>query len=316
MKQNFKKIIIICSLIIICLFPIIPSFADSGYDGSYDSGSSSSDWGDSPSSSNRNDHSNSSSSRGSSSSSSHNDDSIFSLFIDFIIIIYIGYFILLLINVIIVKIYLFFEKIIDFLIHPEKRHMVSIAGNELSRYKKDEVLKLIPDFDEENFKQQAYELYKAIQIAWMNFDENAIRKYTTDALYNTYSSQLALLKVKQEKNIMKDFELQQVQIAGMEVKENFVSLAVSMTISCYDFIVDANGKAIRGNENKKVTYKYLMIFNKGLSQKPNKCPNCGASLEDVNSNTCPYCRSNLINENYDWVLSKKQVLSQTKNTHK
>ena len=56
-----------------------------------------------------------------------------------------------------------------------------------------------------------------------------------------------------------------------------------------------------------------MIFNKGFSSKPNKCPNCGAPLEDVNSNTCLYCRSTLINTNYDWVLSKKQVLSQTEN---
>ena len=44
--------------------------------------------------------------------------------------------------------------------------------------------------------------------------------------------------------------------------------------------------------------------------KDAKCPNCGAPLENVNSSKCPYCDSTIIGENYDWILAKKQVLSQ------
>ena len=56
-----------------------------------------------------------------------------------------------------------------------------------------------------------------------------------------------------------------------------------------------------------------MVFNKGFSEKPNTCPNCGAPLEDLTSVICPYCRSRVINNNYGWVLAKKQVISQTVN---
>lgn len=112
---------------------------------------------------------------------------------------------------------------------------------------------------------------------------------------------------------MDEFTLESINISGMEISTTTISLAVNIRLTCLDYIIDANGNPVRGNKDKKVTYEYLMIFTRSLSSKPNKCPNCGAPLEDVNSNTCLYCRSTLINTNYDWVLSKKQVLSQTEN---
>lgn len=34
------------------------------------------------------------------------------------------------------------------------------------------------------------------------------------------------------------------------------------------------------------------------------CENCGAKMELNNIGTCEYCKSNLINGNYSWVMSK------------
>ena len=292
MKKRERVIFIV--LLLLCLFfPLHQLSADSGWDGGYDSGGSS-DWGSSSS-----DWGSSSSDWGSS-SGSYSSGSL-DLFTVIVILIFIA------------VIFAVTNK-------PNggsNRLMVpgTSLGN-LNPYDIDKLKKLLPDFDEEKFKEKAYELYKEIQVAWMGFDKDSIRKCVTDELYNTYSAQLSTLKVKNQKNIMKDFQLLDSKIIGMETKEKLVSLTIKMKIECYDYIVDKEGKTLRGNDKQKVIYEYTMTFNKGVSDRPNKCPNCNAPLDNVNSSKCPYCDSNIINESYDWVLAKKQVLSQTINHKK
>lgn len=299
MKKRERVIFII--LLLLCLFfPLHQLSADSGWDGGYDSGgssdwgSSSSDWGSSSSDWG------SSSSDWSSSSGSHSSGSL-DLFT-------------------VISILIFMAIIFAITNKPNSgsnRLMVPGASlGKINPYDIDKLKKFLPDFDEEKFKEKAYELYKEIQVAWMNFDNDSIRKCVTDELYNTYSAQLSTLKVKNQKNIMKDFQLLDSKIIGMETKEKLVSLTIKMKIECYDYIVDKEEKTLRGNDKQKVIYEYAMTFNKGVSDKPNKCPNCNAPLDNVNSSKCPYCDSNIINESYDWVLAKKQVLSQTINHKK
>lgn len=297
MKKRERVIFII--LLLLCLFfPIHRLSADSGWDGGYDSGgssdwgSSSSDWGSSSSDWDSSDWSSS----GGSYSSGSLDPFMVMVIIAFIVIIF---------------------AITNKPNSGSNRLMVpGTSLGKLNPYDIDKLKKFLPDFDEEKFKEKTYELYKEIQVAWMNFDNDSIRKCVTDELYNTYSAQLATLKVKNQKNIMKDFQLLDSKIIGMETKEKLVSLTIKMKIECYDYIVDKEEKTLRGNDKQKVIYEYAMTFNKGVSDKPNKCPNCNAPLDQVNSSKCPYCDSNIINESYDWVLAKKQVLSQTINHKK
>ena len=150
----------------------------------------------------------------------------------------------------------------------------------------------------------------------MNFDYDNLKKYTTDELYNTYKSQLVALGVKKQKNIMKDFVLKDFEITNMETNSNIISLTVRMIIECFDYVVDENNITLRGNSHKKVRYDYEMIFIKGMSKNKNKCPNCNAPLEESNRNECPYCNSVIISKNYNWVLSKKRVISQTENVNR
>lgn len=294
MKKRERVIFII--LLLLCLFfPIHRLSADSGWDGGYDSGgssdwgSSSSDWGSSSSDWDSSDWSSS----GGSYSSGSLDPFMVMAIIAFIVII--------------------------FVISNKTSQRTMVQSTTLGRvnpYDVNKVKAVLTDFDEDKFKEKAYELYQEIQVAWMDFDKDSIRKCVTDELYNTYSAQLSTLKIKNQKNIMKDFKLLNSSIIGMEIKEKMVSLTIKMKVECYDYIVDKEGKTLRGNDKQKVIYEYTMTFNKGVSDRPNKCPNCNAPLDNVNSSKCPYCDSNIINEGYDWVLAKKQVLSQTINHKK
>lgn len=181
-------------------------------------------------------------------------------------------------------------------------------------YNKEELVKVLPDFVETEFLDKAYKIYKDVQIAWMNADMDAMKSLVTDAMYNMYSAQIKTLLLKQEKNIMKDFLFLSSYIDGMSIDEDSVSLYVNMKLECFDYIVNKNGKTIRGNDNKKVRYNYLIVFTRSILNKENKCPNCGAKLKNTTASKCSYCHLEIINKNHDWVMAKKMVISQSINS--
>ena len=282
MNKKLKNILIIFVIAFITLMPFYHPGADSGFDGSYSGGSSGgfsgSSW---------------SSSGGSYYGGSYSSGSSSPIVV----------FVPLTVMLILVAIAIINSK-------KQGNTMPRTCLNNLKPYDINKLKEILPNFTEEEFKQEAYDIYQKIQIAWMNFDYDNMRKSVTDEMYNMYKSQLTTLSVKKQTNVMKDFNLLGFNIKGMEIKDNIVSLTVIMQVECYDYIVDKNNKVVRGTDKRKVIYNYAMTFNKGISEKPNKCPNCNAPLENVNSSKCPYCDSVIISENYDWVLAKKQVLSQ------
>ena len=41
-----------------------------------------------------------------------------------------------------------------------------------------------------------------------------------------------------------------------------------------------------------------------------RCPNCGAPIEVNSAGVCEYCGSKVVGENTNWVMSKKEKISQ------
>ena len=284
MNKKVKNVLIIVIAALVFMIPFYHPEADSGFDGSYSGGSSSGGF---------------SSSSWSGSGSSYHGGRYYSNGNGDPVVV----FITLGITLVIVFVAIMSAR-------KQTTVMPTTALKNIPPYDPEKLKEYLPDFDPIEFKNQTYEIYKKIQESWMNFDYESMRKCVTDEMFNMYKSQLTTLSVKKQTNIMKDFNLLSFNIVGMEVKDNILSLTVTMGIECYDYITDKNNKVVRGTDKRKVIYNYAMTFNKGISDKPNKCPNCGAPLENVNSSVCPYCDSTIIGENYDWILAKKQVLSQ------
>lgn len=206
--------------------------ADSGFDSSYDSGGSS--WGGSS------DSWDSSSSWDSSDSSSGSGKpaSLTSLMI--VVVLFIVVFVI--------------ENEISKR-KTEKKQIIKSKDMDL-----DLISKIDPNLNLYEFKNEAFNIYKDVQEAWMNLDDGKIRTLTTDELYNMYSMQLDTLRVKNEKN--------------------------------------------------KIEITYELTYIKSVGEKVNKCPNCGAEINDDNSTTCEYCRAIITRNTSKWVLSKKQSLNQ------
>lgn len=170
-----------------------------------------------------------------------------------------------------------------------------------------------PNLDINEFKQKAYNIYKDIQVAWMNFDIEKIRKLTTDEVYNMYKSQLETLKLKKQKNIMNGFELLDVKVYDISKVNDIITLKVFLNVKMYDYVIKENtGEITRGTDKMKMNISYELSFVKSAtdSKKINTCPNCGAPVDIIASSTCQYCDSTLVKDSSDYVLSKKTSVGQ------
>lgn len=194
-------------------------------------------------------------------------------------------------------------------------HRVNSGKDDFDKYKqisKEIANKIITDFDIKEFNFEAYKIFYDVQIGWMEFDYDKLKELLTDELYNTYYMDLEVLKSKNQKNIMKDFELVETKLIGLKEENGKYIAKVMLEVKFIDYIEDSNThKVLRGSSGRKLYNTYILTFESTKEEKTvNICPQCGAPVEGNTTGICEYCKSKLINETYDWVLSKKEKISQ------
>ena len=109
---------------------------------------------------------------------------------------------------------------------------------------------------------------------------------------------------------MRDFNLHSCEIVDFNYDNGTAVIKVIMLTSFFDYVVDNNNHVIRGNNRYRVKNKYeLTYIMKERKDISKKCPGCGAPLKNNQVSVCEYCRIKITNNNHDWVLSKKQVIS-------
>ena len=176
----------------------------------------------------------------------------------------------------------------------------------------DEIKAIDPNLDKELLKEQVFNLYKDVQIAWMNFDYDTLRKNLTDEMYNMYSSQLKTLKLKNQKNIMKDITLTSCKITSIDIANGKEEVQIYLNVLQYDYVIDKDKKVVRGTDKYKNNVEYKITLVRNIDNKKiEKCPNCNAPIEIVSGGVCPYCDSTIINNNEEFIMSKKECISQS-----
>ena len=286
MKKNLLWIILLIAMTILTHFTYVR--ADSGWDSSYDSGSSwsSSDYGWSSS-----DYGRSSHSSGSSSSSDGIDLGFFIVFM--LVIIFIG---------------------------------LANKGGAVKRTAPTRIVTPLPSttvtdedlkkygIDKEQFKQMVYDKYVEIQKAWMNFEYDKLKELLTNELYNSYIMQLDALKLKNEQNIMSDFTLVDVRIIGLKEEYGILNVETYLNVTMYDYVVDKDKNVVRGDDKHKIDIKYTITFVRTAEEgEPvTKCPSCGAEIEGVTGGQCEYCRTLIVVDAKNFVMSKKTCVGQRK----
>lgn len=173
----------------------------------------------------------------------------------------------------------------------------------------EEVRTIIPDFNLKEFLDDRLNDFIEIQEAWQNFDYNKLREKTSATLFSQYSMQLDSLKVKNQQNIMSDFNKMDEIVLNVKDENNKYIIEVGLVISFKDYIVQ-DGKVVRGDKDATIIQKYKLKFIKSKEDKYEFCPRCGAKLNDDASQTCPYCRTIISRVSTKWVMSEKTSIEQ------
>jgi len=173
--------------------------------------------------------------------------------------------------------------------------------------------KIISNFNIDEFNLKAYQIFYDVQVAWMDFDYDRLKELLTDELYNNYVMQLDALKIKNHKNTMKEFELIETCLSSLKEENDKYIAEVYLNVKFYDYVENVKtGMILRGTLNRKLNniYKLTFIRTKDESTKINNCPQCGATVKGNSTGICEYCKSKLVNDNYTWVMSKKEIVRQ------
>lgn len=295
MKERVKRIFKICLLFVVLILPF--SYlslvrADSGWDTGYSSGGGGGGW----SSGGGSDWSSGSSWSTGGSSRSRSDDYdydgsaggvLLMFFIVFMVIV-----------------------VISILTESNNKNYNGITTENYNTYPdvSEELIKqYLPDHTLGSLKNMAYKKFLEIQNAWMNFEYDKLRDLCTDELFNTYKSQLKVLEMKNQKNIMTNFTLKENRIIGVTASEDLITVEVYMRVQFYDYVINTKtNEAVIGLANSPITNNYKMKYVVSKNRKlTNKCPNCGAPINAVTSKECEYCGSTIVFDSNDFVLSKK-----------
>ena len=302
------KLLILFAALTIPLHSVVMVKADSGWDSSYGGGSSfggssfgGSSWSSGSSWGSSHSWGGSSSSGGSSNSS----DALFGWV--FIIIVVIIFYIL------------FFSDKSKWMGSSSDKFDELIAKynnyNQLDLYQditQAELEKCLPGENLETLKTKIFDIYKDVQIAWMNFEYDKLKELCTNELATTYIGQLEMLKVKKGQNIMSDWSLEGIKINKITDNDGVVTIYSIVDTRFYDYVINVeNGLVNRGYKDIKVHNIYNMEFivDKRITNSEVKCPKCGATVIPNKEGRCEYCRTILSNINGKIVLSKKNRIN-------
>ena len=175
----------------------------------------------------------------------------------------------------------------------------------------DEVERIIPNFDRNQFNKMASDMYIKLQEAWMNFDYETIRSLTTDDLYNSYKTMLESLEKKNQRNIIEDIKIYSCIFSNVKNQNGKYSIDAKFDLALKDYIVNNGSIVIARGENARLDVECIVTFVSTEKESANKCPTCGAPISKQNqSDKCKFCGSTIVKENYSWVISKKKVTKQ------
>lgn len=300
MKDISKIKIIFYIMILIAMVISRPVFADVGSFESYDSGSSSS-WGGS-------------SSWDSGSSSSWDWDSDYSYSsggYSFPIIFGGGGWYLIVIIVIAIVISISKSK------HRNQHNQINYNYTPNPTYNDDLVTNKIKqvdnNFNEEDFKGFAREVFIKLQNAWTDRDWEKIRPFESTELYEQHKEQLEGYIRNNQINVMERICVNWVHLLSFEQSGGKDILKVDLNSRMGDYIIDATTKKVlKGDKTKEYYHTYTLTFVRTSgtltvvgNDKLNttNCPNCGAPTEITSSGKCSYCNSIITTEDHGWVLS-------------
>lgn len=177
--------------------------------------------------------------------------------------------------------------------------------------KLNKVKNLDPHFDIIAFSEKVKHAFIKIQEAWSQQSIRPIRKFISDGLYQRFMAQFIMMKQIEQENVISDIKILDVKVIDIEVDGNYLVMDVAISASMLDKFVSKKIPSIKELYNEPFVEIWTFIRKIGYKQGGDlylgqHCPQCGAALEDLESEACqcPYCKTILNTGEFDWILSE------------
>lgn len=177
-----------------------------------------------------------------------------------------------------------------------------------------ELKKVDPKFDTQKFKTHTKKVFMAVQEGWTDRDQKVCRPFMAEDVYQSHQMQIDNMKKAKIINVLENIVVGSTSIVRVDIDEEYHKIAVKMRASMKDYKVNEDNpeKIIEGDKNQSPPFTEYWIFIRKSNLKTKvkegifdrKCPNCGAPIEVSVSGVCKYCDANVVNGDYDWVLSE------------
>lgn len=171
-----------------------------------------------------------------------------------------------------------------------------------------------PKFDEQKFKTHAKKVFMAVQEGWTLRDQTICRPFMAEEVYQSHQIQIDDMRRNGIINKLESIVVGSTNIVRVDIDEEYHKLSVKIRASMKDYKVkeDSPEKIIEGDRKQSPPFTEYWIFIRRSNLKTKdkngifdrKCPNCGAPIQVDVSGICKYCDANVVNGDYDWVLSE------------
>jgi hypothetical protein len=167
------------------------------------------------------------------------------------------------------------------------------------------------NIDVNELHKEIYAIYVRVQEAWRDFKLDDVKDVLGDEIYNMYKAQLSTLKAKNQQNIMSDFKYLNCGIRKVEEINNTLVFTARLQVECRDYLVDNGGNILLRGNKKLHKYTYELKLEKSSVTDLDKCPNCSAQLDAKGKTVkCKYCGTTINRNSTNLVLIKKTMLFQ------
>jgi len=177
-----------------------------------------------------------------------------------------------------------------------------------------EIKAIDPDFDEQKFKTHVKKVFMAVQEGWTKRDQAICRPFMGEEVYQSHQMQIDNMLKNKTINVLEYIVVGSADLAKIDLGQDFHKITVKIRASMKDYKVkeDKPDVVIEGSKDQQPPFTEYWSFIRKSNLKTKvkdgifdkKCPNCGAPISVDVAGKCKYCNANVVNGDFDWVLSE------------
>ncbi len=176
-----------------------------------------------------------------------------------------------------------------------------------------------PNFNGYGMIKKAEEYLIQLTNAISDRDCMSLREKESEELFSRQQADIDDLLADERIRLISDVKILRSSLHLYRRDKNYEYLTICVSTELKDYIIDQNTyKLLEGQ--KKLTVKHFLITYmrsksakdiKDIGKRQNFCPNCGAPIALNSSRQCSFCLAIIRAEEFDWVISDVEELTET-----